>query len=52
MVRSAAISLRVEPEVKEALEAAARADGRTMAQFVERMLVAQLRESGFLPAAR
>lgn len=48
MVRSAAVSLRVEPDVKDALEAAARADGRTMAQFVERLLISHLRSGGFL----
>jgi hypothetical protein len=51
MVRSAAVSLRVEPDVKDALEAAARADGRTMAQYVERLLVSHLRSGGFLADA-
>ena len=49
MARTAAISLRVEPFLKEALDAAAKADERTMAQYVERLLTAHLRDKGFLP---
>jgi hypothetical protein len=49
MARSAAVSVRVEPAVKSALEAAARSDDRTVAQYVERLLVAHLRERGLLP---
>ncbi|GLK71274.1 hypothetical protein GCM10017643_13890 [Ancylobacter dichloromethanicus] len=49
MARTAAISLRVEPAVKEALEAAAKADERTMAQYVERLLIAHLRDKQLLP---
>ena len=48
MARDAAISVRVEPDVKEALEAAAKEDGRTLSQFVERLMVAHLRASGRL----
>ena len=36
MARSAAVSVRVEPAVKSALEEAARSDDRTVAQYVER----------------
>lgn len=49
MARSAAVSVRVEPAVKSALEEAARSDDRTVAQYVERVLVAHLRERGLLP---
>lgn len=48
MARTAAVSVRVEPAVKAALEQAARADDRTLAQYVERLLVAHLRERGLL----
>ena len=48
MARDAAISVRVEPDVKEALEAAAKEDGRTLSQFVERLVVAHLRALGRL----
>ena len=50
MARTAAISLRVEPAVKDALDAAAKADERTMAQYVERLLISHLREKAFLRA--
>jgi hypothetical protein len=48
MAKVAAISVRVEPDVKAAVEKAAKVDGRTVAQYVERLLVAHLREKGFL----
>ena len=34
MAKTAAISVRVDPKLKEALEAAAKADDRTLAQYV------------------
>ena len=46
MAREAAISVRVEPTIKEALEAAAKADQRTLSQYVERLLVAHLKDIG------
>lgn len=46
MPRDAAISVRVAQEVKEAVVRAAKADGRTVAQYVERVLVAHLRDVG------
>lgn len=48
MARVAAISVRVEPAVKAAVERAAREDDRTVAQYVERLLIAHLREKGLL----
>jgi hypothetical protein len=38
MVKGAAISMRVEPELKARLEAAAAAEGLTLAAFAERVL--------------
>ncbi|KAA0675718.1 ribbon-helix-helix protein, CopG family [Roseomonas genomospecies 6] len=52
MARTAAISVRVEEELKAALEKAAKDDGRTVAQYVERLLIAHLREKGLLPEKR
>lgn len=46
MAKTAAISVRVEPALKEALEAAAKADDRTLAQYVERVLSAHLKGLG------
>lgn len=48
MARDAAVSLRVEQAVKEALERAAKAEGRTVAQYVERLILADLRQKGEL----
>ena len=44
MVRQAAISIRVEDRVKEALVKAAEAEGRTLSQYVERLLIAHLKQ--------
>jgi hypothetical protein len=49
MARTAALGLRIEPIVKEALEAAAKADRRTVASYVEKLVVADLEAKGFLP---
>jgi hypothetical protein len=46
--RTAAISVRVRPAVKSALEQVAKADDRTMAQYVERLIIGHLRERGVL----
>lgn len=48
MVRSASLGIRVEPQVKDALEQAARADRRTVAAYVEMLIVADLEARGFL----
>ena len=42
MARSASIGIRVEPELKAALEKLATADGRTLANYVERVLTAHV----------
>lgn len=47
--RSASIGIRVLPIVKEALEAAAKADRRSVASYIETVLVADLEAKGFLP---
>jgi hypothetical protein len=46
MARTAAISLRVDPELKAALEKLAKADGRSLAQFVERILLDRIKQEG------
>lgn len=51
MARTASIGIRVEPEVKAAVEKAARDDDRTVAQWIERLMIRELREKGYLPAA-
>ena len=46
MAKTAAISVRVEPALKAAIEAAAKADDRTLAQYVERVRLAHLKSAG------
>ncbi len=50
MARTAAIGIRVEPEVKEAAEKAAAADRRTLASLTEKVLIEWLEAHGHLPA--
>lgn len=42
MVKDAAISVRVSPDVKLEIERVAKADGRTLSQYVERLIVGHL----------
>ncbi|MER8861877.1 hypothetical protein NKI09_30195 [Mesorhizobium sp. M0757] len=49
MARTAPLGLRIEPVVKEALERAAKSDRRTVASYVEIILIADLEAKGFLP---
>jgi predicted HicB family RNase H-like nuclease len=49
-VRDVAISVRTFAGVKAAAEIAAEQDGRSLSQWVERLLILHLRERGFLPA--
>lgn len=47
--KTASIGLRVEPEVKEALEVAAKAERRSVASLLEFLAVEYLVKKGFLP---
>ncbi|MDF2141201.1 DUF1778 domain-containing protein [Paenirhodobacter sp. CAU 1674] len=49
MAKTSAISVRVADETKQAVEKAAEADGRSVASYVERLLVSHLKECGYLP---
>lgn len=49
MAKTSAISVRVSDEVKEAIEKAATDDDRSTASYVERLIVAHLKEKGYLP---
>lgn len=49
MARTASIGIRVEPEIKAAVEKAAGDDDRTVAQWIERLIIRALRENGYLP---
>lgn len=50
MAKSAALGIRIEPEVKEALEKAAKADRRSVAAYVEKLIVDELISKGLLHA--
>jgi hypothetical protein len=51
MARTAAIGIRVEPEIKEAAERAAQKDRRTLASLMEKILIDWLEGNGHLPKA-
>lgn len=48
MARTNPLGVRVEPEIKEALEKAAKADDRSVSSIVERILKQWLIDKGFL----
>ena len=50
MAKTAAIGIRVEPPIKEAVERAAKDDRRTVASMSEKILVEWLRAHGYLKA--
>lgn len=49
MARTNSLGVRVEQEIKDALEVAAKADDRSLSSMVERVLRGWLQENGFLP---
>lgn len=48
MAKSSPLAFRIEPEVKAALEHAAKADIRSVSSLVEKILTEWLREKGYL----
>ena len=48
MPKTASIGIRVDPAIKTAAEKAAAADGRTLANWIERLMAQTLREQGYL----
>ena len=50
--RTALLTMRIEPEVKEAAEEAASDDRRTLSAFVEKLLVERLSKLGYLKAPK
>lgn len=48
-IRSATLSLKIWPELKDALDLAAVEDGRSTSQYVERALIAHLQDIGKWP---
>jgi hypothetical protein len=51
MARTNPLGVRVEPEIKEALERAAKDDDRSVSSMVERILKAWLVDKGYLGAS-
>lgn len=49
MAREAMIAIRVEAAVREAVAKAAAEDGRSMSQWIERLITARLKATGHLP---
>lgn len=48
-IKTAPIGFRLTPEVKEAIEKAAKDDMRSVSSLVEKILVEWLRTHGYLP---
>lgn len=48
MVKTAALGIRISPAVKAALETAAKADRRSVAAYVEKLIVDDLVAKGLL----
>lgn len=48
-MKTAAINFRVEPELKAAVEKAAEDDSRSLASYMERLLVQHLKATGYWP---
>ncbi len=51
MQRSSAITIRVQPDVKLKIERLARADGRTVSSYLERLIVQHLHDVETPPKA-
>ena len=49
MKRTTPISIRVAPDIKEALDRAAAADRRSVSSMVEKILADWLEDRGYLP---
>ena len=52
MVKSHSLGIRLPPEVKDALEGAARADVRSMSSMAEKILTDWLQQNGHLPRTK
>ncbi len=48
MVKTPSLGIRVKPETKTALEAAAKDDMRSVSSLIEKVLTEWLREKGYL----
>ena len=48
MARTASIGIRVEPDLKDAAERAAKDDRRTVASLIEKVLTEWLEQNGYM----
>ena len=51
MGKTASIGIRIEPVFKEAIELAAKADRRSVASYIEKLIADDLEKKGLLPKA-
>jgi len=51
MAKTAAIGIRIEPELKESIEVAAKAERRSVASYIEKLIADDLEKKGLLPPA-
>lgn len=49
MAKTPSLGVRVQPETKEALEKAAKADVRSVSSLIEKILTDWLKDKGYLP---
>ncbi|MBC7285842.1 YlcI/YnfO family protein [Hoeflea sp.] len=52
MAKTASIGIRVDPELKEAIDAAAKEDRRSVASYIEKLIAVDLEKKGLLPKSR
>jgi hypothetical protein len=52
MAKTAAIGIRIEPELKDAIEKAAKTERRSVASYIEKVLADELEKKGLLVAAK
>lgn len=50
MAKTAAIGIRIDPEMKKAIEAAAKAERRSVASYIEKLVADDLQARGLLKA--
>lgn len=48
MAKTAAIGIRIEPELKDAIESAAKAERRSVASYIEKLIADDLEKKGLL----
>jgi len=48
MAKTANIAMRIDPDIKEALEKAAKMDRRSVSSYIERLIADDLRKKGLI----